>query len=172
MGCVRRSAGSPCLSTPPDHIVLRRNGRRTRSPLQQTIHTHRHRVAALAAAPAACARVGRRDGSTRQVRRRDSASLVFRGTSGEKGGWRANDANHAVWLSMASRRLTRGRGGAYASPRGGLAERMRRVSRGHGRSRRCGSGVGGRGSGVGARGSGIGGRGKFGQISPERSRPG
>ena len=51
------------------------------------------------------------------MRRRDSASLVFRGAGGEKGGWRANDANRAVWLGMASRRLTRGRGGAYASRR-------------------------------------------------------
>ena len=62
-------------------------------------------------------RVGRRDGSTRQVRRHASAPHVFRGTRGEKGGWRANDANRAVWLDMASRRLTRGRGGAYASRR-------------------------------------------------------
>ena len=93
-----------------DPTVQRRNGRRTRSPLQRAVHTRR--VAGLR-----LRRVGRRDGSTRQVRRRASAPHVFRGTRGEKGGWRANDANRAVWLDMASRRLTRGRGGAYASRR-------------------------------------------------------
>ena len=56
-----------------DPTVLRRNGRRTRSPLQRAVHTRR--VAALH-----LRRVGRRDGSTRQVRRRASAPHVFRGT--------------------------------------------------------------------------------------------
>ena len=34
----------------------------------------------------------------------------------ERGRWRANGANQAMWLGMAPRRRTRGHGGVYAGP--------------------------------------------------------